>query len=201
MPPRKPKAKRKPPVSLSDEQLLALLESAKKRRHRDYVMILITYWHGLRASETCALRERDFDVAAGTVQITRGKGSEGGQHDLQDFPDNPLLDELAVVRWWLANRAQFGVKGGAKRAKLRRPAGPGSSPGNAAHKPSVEGPPAGAESPLAKMQQSEPPKKRQNRNIVAFPPSELLFPVGRKQFWRLVNRYAKAAGIPHRQCR
>jgi hypothetical protein len=112
---RKPRPKRKPPVSLSDEQLLALLERAKQHRHRDYVMILITYWHGLRASETCALRESDFDVAAGTVRITRGKGSEGGQHDLQDFPDNPLLDERAVVRWWLANRGQFGVKGGAKR--------------------------------------------------------------------------------------
>src|ERR1039458_3184076 len=189
MPPRKPKAKRKPPVSLSDEQLLALLESAKKRRHRDYVMILITYWHGLRASETCALRERDFDVAAGTVQITRGKGSEGGQHDLQDFPDNPLLDELAVVRWWMANRAQFGVKGGAKRKVAPRPMQAATCSNGAPKDDHTQ------------MQRSEPPKMRQNRNIVAFPPSELLFPVGRKQFWRLVNRYAKAAGIPHRQCR
>lgn len=167
MPPRKPKAKRKPPVSLSDEQLLALLERAKQHRYRDYVMILTTYWHGFRASETCALRETDYDLAAGTVRFKRGKGSEPGEHELQPFPDNPLLDELAAVTWWLGNRAQFGKKGGAKRGRVRDPAGLGSSPTNAAHN-SIDYRPAGIPAgSLSKMQQSS--------EIVAFsaPSSEL----------------------------
>jgi integrase len=112
--PNKPRAKRKPPVSLTAAQLLALLDLAHSTCLRDWVLILVTYWHGLRASETVNLRECDFDLAAGTVLVTRGKGSEGGYQALQ-VHENPLLNERAAVGWWLANRGQFGVKGAAKR--------------------------------------------------------------------------------------
>jgi integrase len=113
-PPKKPRRRRKPPVSLSDAQLLALLERAKAHRERDWVMILVTYWHGLRASETISLRERDFDLAEGTVKFVRGKGSDGGEQTLQEH-ENPLLNERAAIAAWLKDRGQFGVKGGAKR--------------------------------------------------------------------------------------
>src|ERR1700728_2943002 len=110
--PKKQRRQRKPPVSLSDEKLLALLARAKEHRQRDYVMILVTYWHGLRASETCALVESDFELDEGTVRIFRGKGSEGGLHDLQVFPENPLLDEKAAVTDWLAKLGRLRNKRG-----------------------------------------------------------------------------------------
>jgi integrase len=220
--PRKPRRERKPPVSLSDAQLLALLETAKRHRERDYVMILVTYWHGLRANETVNLEESDFDVNEGTVRIVRGKGSEGGLHDLQAFPDNPLLDELAAVTAWLTNRGQFGVKGGAKPGRQR---GTSHYCDNAVSQP--EGPKARA-------------KRQQSTQIVAFLPAETktshfppgfeenpaagpeplldpsalageaaidralpsrLFPVHRCHFWKLVHRYALEAGIPKRKCK
>ena len=188
MPPRKPRRRRKPPVSLSDEQLLALLQIAKQHRERDFVLILLTYWHGLRASEAVSLRESDFDLAAGTVQITRGKGSDGGSHTLQEH-ENPMLNERVALGAWLANRGQFGVKGGAKARQVKRTQPRQNTP--------------------VKMQQSsdavtfsglEPEKMRQNSNFVAFSKSPLIFDVGRKHFWRLVNGYARKAGIPQRKC-
>jgi hypothetical protein len=52
---------RKAPVSLKDSELLNLLALAKQTRERDWVMVLVTYWHGLRASETLRLQgERLF---------------------------------------------------------------------------------------------------------------------------------------------
>jgi len=36
---------------LSKHELLALLKEARTRRERDRLMILVAFWHGLRASE------------------------------------------------------------------------------------------------------------------------------------------------------
>ncbi len=183
---RKVRSRRKPPVSLSEVQLLALLSLSKEHRHRDFVMILITYWHGLRASETLSLRERDF--TNGMVKVTRGKGSDGGWQPLQEH-ENPLLNERAAIEDWLANRAAYGEKGGAQLGARRHVA-----------------------------------KRQQSRYFVAFPPNEAslpleirvnapvpdeaespcddrLFPVHRSHFWRIVHRYALAAGIPPRKCK
>jgi integrase len=253
--PRKPRKPRKPPVSLSDEQLLALLTVAKAHRQRDYVMILVTYWHGLRASETCALVESDFELDEGTVRIVRGKGSQGGLHDLQAFPENPLLDEKAAVGAWLANRAQFGVKGGANpKGRKRRsgsrlrsdedPAAPGPKP----KFPAASRLSSAPNQTMAKMQQSPrivtflpetpstssfPPSFEEPKQEVGvrkppagsdLPPEplsllsvapgsgkvpfrgdqsrqELLFPISRVQFWRIVHGYALQAGIPRRKCK
>lgn len=118
--PRKPPRQRKPPVSLSDEQFLALLQKAKEHRLRDWVLILFTYCHGFRASEPLAVTAADFDLKDGKVFVRRGKGSEGGWQDLMSWPDNPLLDERSAIEYWLANREKFGVKGGAKPGIVKK---------------------------------------------------------------------------------
>lgn len=116
--PRKPRRDRKPPVSFSDEELVAVLTLALAKRFRDYVMILVTFYHGFRANEIASLKVGDIDLAAGTIRIQRGKGSRGGTHDLQSWPDNPLLDERAAVAKWLEERHLYGKKGGAKKARI-----------------------------------------------------------------------------------
>lgn len=101
----------KAPVSLKDDELLRLLAAARKHRLRDWVMILVTYWHGLRASETINLKESDLD--GGVLRVHRGKGSEATAQALQEH-ENPLLNERAAVEEWLAERGSLGKKGGRK---------------------------------------------------------------------------------------
>jgi integrase len=220
--PRKPK--RKPPVSLSDEQLLALLAKAEEHRHRDAIMIAVTYWHGLRASEAVNLREADIEN--GQIRVCRGKGSDATLQDLQEH-ENPLLNERALMEDWLANREKFGVKGGAKaRPKMRQstqivafsPTGDIMSPVTAPTSyfaPSNEvtsessspvsgepSSPVAAEKPAAG---SKPFPDPPGAVLAPFPPphtpSERLFPIGRQHFWTLVHKYALAAGIPRRKCK
>lgn len=175
---------RKPPVSLKDHELLALLARAHTARMRDWVMILVTYWHGLRASETVNLRVSSF--ANDQVFIVRGKGSDGGWQDLQSH-ENPLLDEKQAVRDWLETRNLYGARGGRKR--------PGSR--NSASKT---------------QQSSENVAFSELRSAIAGldavttgdqdqPSDDRVFPVHRCHFWRIVHGYALAAGIPRRKCK
>jgi integrase len=115
--PRKPPRRRKPPVSLSDEQLLALLAKAEEHRHRDAIMIAVTYWHGLRASETVNLKASDIEN--GQIRVNRGKGSDATLQELQEH-ENPLLNERALMEEWLGSRERYGLKGGAKRRSGQR---------------------------------------------------------------------------------
>jgi|GEM_PF-974531 len=149
-------------VSLTPEELVRILAAARARRLRDWVMILITYWHGLRASETINLRVKD--LADGYLAVTRGKGSEATMQPLQEHT-NPLLNERAAIETWLSQRDAQGKKGGRRNGSKR-----------------------------------SPQKMRHSAESVAFSAArpienELLFPITRGQFWRLVRGYAIAAGI------
>lgn len=55
--------------SLSHSQLDALL-SAAQVSVRDTLLISLAVEHGLRASEACSLRVRDFDTSTATVYLT-----------------------------------------------------------------------------------------------------------------------------------
>ena len=58
---------------LSKVELLALLREAKASRERDWLMILVGFWHGLRASEVTGFK-RDA-VRDGHLVIQRLKGT------------------------------------------------------------------------------------------------------------------------------
>jgi integrase len=114
---------------LSKDELLALLREAKASRERDWLMILVGFWHGLRASEVTGFK-RDA-VRDGHLIIQRLKGSLRTVQPLVEHPD-PLLNERAALINF-CSKSMF------------------------------------------------------NRSV---------FDVSRSQFWRLVRKYAKAAGIP-----
>jgi integrase/recombinase XerD len=78
--------------SLSKPELLSLLAAAKVCRKRDWLMILVGYWHGLRASEVCGIIASD--IADGCVTVARLKGSMKTTQPLVASPD-PLLNEAA----------------------------------------------------------------------------------------------------------
>ena len=68
--PRKKKtSSNKPPVSLSDEELLKVVSAAKARRLRDWILLLVTYRHGLRAGEAVRIRRQDLE--SGVLRIRR----------------------------------------------------------------------------------------------------------------------------------
>ena len=101
----------KAPVSLSSKELLALLGKARARRLRDWVAILLCYWHGLRRSELVEIRARD--VRDGCLTIQRLKGSEKTAQLLQEHSE-PLLNARAALEEWLRVGKAFGKKGGSK---------------------------------------------------------------------------------------
>jgi len=114
---------------LSRAELLALLQAARASRERDFVMILVAFSHGLRASEVVGMQRNA--VRDGYLTVSRLKGSLRTVQPLIDDV-NPLLNERKVL-------IEYG------------------------------------------------------KNLTG---NQRLFPITRQHFWRLMQRYAKKAGIP-----
>jgi len=67
---------------------------AHRHRERDWLMILVAFWHGLRASEVIGIKAND--VKDGYLRIERLKGSETTCQALIGH-QNPLLSEQAKL--------------------------------------------------------------------------------------------------------
>ncbi len=80
--------------SLSKPQLLMLLAAAKAHRERDWLLILVCFWHGLRASELVSFPKEA--IQDGYLTILRPDGSDRLRHMLVEHPE-PLLDEKAAL--------------------------------------------------------------------------------------------------------
>ena len=76
--------------ALSKPELIALLSAAKAKKTRDWLMILVAYSHGLRASEVTRLQADA--VKDGHLTVARLKGSLRTVQPLV-ADENPLLDE------------------------------------------------------------------------------------------------------------
>jgi site-specific recombinase XerD len=78
---------------LTEAEMTKLLSALKANRHghRDWMIGLLIYRHGLRVSEACDLRWDDVDLAKRTVIVRRLKGSTDSSHYLE-------RDELAGLR-------------------------------------------------------------------------------------------------------
>jgi type 1 fimbriae regulatory protein FimB len=93
---------------LKPEELLALLRAAKAHGAREHAMLLVAYSHGLRASEVCGLKLSDLDVRAQAVKVSRLKGSLSGVQPMHVHRGEPLLDEVKVLKAYLAERVEDG---------------------------------------------------------------------------------------------
>jgi type 1 fimbriae regulatory protein FimB/type 1 fimbriae regulatory protein FimE len=79
---------------LTPDEAAKLIEAAATRgrwRQRDAAMLLITYRHGLRASEVCDLQWDAVDFKAATLHVNRAKGGTTATHPLRG-------DELRALR-------------------------------------------------------------------------------------------------------
>jgi integrase/recombinase XerD len=79
---------------LGKDELLSFLRVAKQERERDWLMFLVAYWHGMRASEVVKLQR--IAIANGQITIHRLKGSDTTTQPLVE-DDDPLLDERAAL--------------------------------------------------------------------------------------------------------
>jgi type 1 fimbriae regulatory protein FimB len=124
---------------LSREQLLGVLAQAKTARQRDWVLFLVAFWHGLRASEAVSLTPENF--VDGYLTVQRLKGSLRTVQPLVADEDELLNEREAVEAWLARHRALY-----ADAARRR------------------------------------------------------LFPISRVQFYRLMRRYGRLAGLPQHLC-
>jgi integrase len=84
---------------LEKPDLLALLRAARESSERDWLMILVGYWHGLRASEVVELTTKN--VEGGHIFVQRKKGSLPTIHSLRGSSE-PLLDEATALPLYAA---------------------------------------------------------------------------------------------------
>jgi integrase len=71
------------------EKLLAALKG-NRHGHRDWLIGLVIYRHGLRVSEACDLRWDDIDLRKRTITVRRLKGSTDSVHYLERDEMNGL---------------------------------------------------------------------------------------------------------------
>jgi type 1 fimbriae regulatory protein FimB/type 1 fimbriae regulatory protein FimE len=77
---------------LTEDQMAKLLTALKRNRHghRDWLIGLLIYRHGLRVSEACDLRWDDIDLPKRTIIVRRLKGSDDSTHYLERDEVNGL---------------------------------------------------------------------------------------------------------------
>jgi type 1 fimbriae regulatory protein FimB/type 1 fimbriae regulatory protein FimE len=69
---------------LTAKEIERLMKAAGENRHghRDATMVLLAYRHGFRASELCALRWDQIDLAGGRLHVSRAKNGVPSVHPL-----------------------------------------------------------------------------------------------------------------------
>src|SRR5215470_3115837 len=65
------------------ERLMAAARKSSRYGHRDATMILISYRHGLRASELCDLQWSQVELASGRLHVRRAKNGSPSVHPMQ----------------------------------------------------------------------------------------------------------------------
>lgn len=86
---------------LDINQVTAVLRKAYKNDRRAWLMILLTWTHGLRRAETASLRLKD--VADNLIRVARLKNSLPTIHPLRESK-NFLFNEKIALKTWLEER-------------------------------------------------------------------------------------------------
>lgn len=81
-------------LALEKKEFLKLLAVAKRKSERDWLMILLHFWHGLRNSEVRAITSDN--IHHGRLVLERLKGSEACDQELVEHR-NPLLSERRAL--------------------------------------------------------------------------------------------------------
>ena len=82
---------------LTQDEIKRLLDIAKKHSLRDFLILLLAYRHGLRATEVGMLKISDVDFDRGRIFIHREKNGISGEHPLAN-------DEIRYLKRYLRSR-------------------------------------------------------------------------------------------------
>lgn len=119
---------------LSNTEIRALLTAAKAHRERDWLMILVGFWHGLRATEV--IRITAGSIADGYLTVVRLKGSLKTCQPLVEDAD-PLMNEAAglfdYARGMHANQRLFPISRRQFHRVVQRYGAPAGIPKRNAH--------------------------------------------------------------------
>ena len=85
---------------ITEAELDELVRAAKTSRHRwrDAALLHVMFWHGLRVSELCNLRQSDLDFRSSQIHVRRIKGGLSTHHPMRG-------DELRALKRYLKERA------------------------------------------------------------------------------------------------
>jgi integrase len=89
---------------LSEDELLGVFETARRRSARDHALLIVCFQHALRASELASLKLRDIDWRNMEITIRRLKGSLKTTQPLFRMRGRPCMDEVSALRSWLIER-------------------------------------------------------------------------------------------------
>jgi len=89
---------------LSEDELLDVFETARRRSSRDHALLIVCFQHALRASELVSLRLGDIDWRNMEITVQRLKGSLKTTQPLFRMRGRPCMDEVSALRAWLNER-------------------------------------------------------------------------------------------------
>lgn len=80
-------------IHLYPHEVTKVIEASRQTRFtiRNELLVVLTYSHALRASETCDLKWTDVDLINRTINITRKKGGKNGIHPIELDREYELL--------------------------------------------------------------------------------------------------------------
>jgi type 1 fimbriae regulatory protein FimB len=87
---------------LTQGEVLDVLRAAYEKSHRDHLLILMAYRHGLRASEVTGIRLSDLQ--GGYLTVQRKKGSLKTIQPILPHTGQPLLNEARHLTAWIKER-------------------------------------------------------------------------------------------------
>ena len=84
------------------DQFQSIIKEAKKASTRDYALLMISYYHGLRISEVSKLQITDYDEQTQRIRIRRAKGGLGHVYKVAEEC------ALALKKWLIIRGKQEG---------------------------------------------------------------------------------------------
>jgi site-specific recombinase XerD len=88
---------------LTIPDVAAILKAAYRESHRDHLMLLLSFQHGLRESEVAKLRLED--MRGGYIHVARVKNSLETRQPLMTS-ENILFNEPKILSMWIEERPQ-----------------------------------------------------------------------------------------------
>lgn len=84
------------------DQFQSIIKEAKKASSRDFALLNISYYHGLRISEVSKLQISDYDEQSQRIRIRRAKGGLGFTYKLADEC------QVALKKWLIIRGKEAG---------------------------------------------------------------------------------------------